>query len=1400
MKIQPSVPASAPPSPVSAPALPESGPSVEAADAVALTGSAAMASVSALPTSVAAAHGAASARAAAFGGLFGPPAGALAPVMERVQRLEGKGFAFHRRGKLLFWHTSWKASDAEHTARAALKGKPERLGVKGNGLDFQVLSDVKDLEALDAFYGTDTPGALKEPALAQALAGLEKAGLVLLRKDREEYHPSKVGAFGAYEVLTGQAGEGFERLSFQVGDKEYRLETAEDALLAAHLYAGGSRQGLARPEQAEVLGTLERGGFGLSTGTAYETYHLLGSATPPPAVEILVDGVVVDRVTSQEMPKTVEVLTRVNTRKADFLRLDASLGRKVSTVAWELLGQDGSARRFDERAELFESLHQAGAGDASALYRTVLERAADGEPLRGAAGDLFQVMRILGPDRTEAVQKAFGHVRADLPGTAGRAEEKLRYAGLLAEMRDPDLALRAQKALSQGPEAGFSRREEVFTALLQGSPSGAATAVSVLEALARAGRVVEDRETALALVAPSGATPEEASRGYEVLAGLGSPARRDAWKALYAACPATSKLGEAWTEVTARGEGQTPARAAAWARLAEAAGENEAPEAEATRALAALGDDVERKVQDFARVLRGDRGVFDQALKSWNIIQSDADPETLLRMFEATGDLDSASVARTNLKRADLPGADRPLDERREALARLIAHHGGRVERALEDYRHVAATGPSGRSLAEAADLLARFSRATGSGREARLAVAALAGAPPKPGSPSAAVTLEAALKVTGALSRARPLWESLESVASQEGALELLDRVVGLTTPVGSRPSPEAVVGTLRRLAEAPLDAAGQARLEKLAKRLNQPAWTPDQGWSLKDDPGRGLVWSIEPGKRTDASVTSQLFSLEAMSGSALKFDYDASGVGYYDALVVQASRPGGEWADLVRLKGGQGWTSQAVDLAAYDGGPVRVRFQFYSDAGSGKASVGGVRVEAPLLKEARSLQDLVPEGTWAQVQDPDRGTVWTDSPSGDYPGNADMSLRSGPIDLRGVTRPRLTFEAKHNLESRYDYVHVEVSEDGGDWKRLKSMTGQADWSRVVVDLSDYQDKTVRLAFRLTSDSAGSADGFHLAGASLVGGDAAGPIARLDFRTEVAGDERVQLHQVVGAVVDPALEAAQRTVALEHFEALEGQVGLDKALASWPLLAPRVTDPDIADHRRGVAVLAGALEPKDVKARYQQVLEHRGPGESVESLAQILSRESLQEFLASRDHLAAAAVDPDPEAEATRFYGALRVAGDTATARRAYDVATVPVGRETVAERHGQFLRLLAAHGQKLAEATESWEALTSWMAPGETLEGCVGALGRLVKGLKGDGAAARRAVRFVRERQLLGSLAKLSLPDCVDRLVATSVLEPGKLDDALQDLLVQERGPGSIEQADEQVVIGDIALPRRS
>lgn len=121
------------------------------------------------------------------------------------------------------------------------------------------------------------------------------------------------------------------------------------------------------------------------------------------------------------------------------------------------------------------------------------------------------------------------------------------------------------------------------------------------------------------------------------------------------------------------------------------------------------------------------------------------------------------------------------------------------------------------------------------------------------------------------------------------------------------------------------------------------------------------------------------------------------------------------------------------------------------------------------------------------------------TDSPFGEYP-NSHLSaaIMNTEIDLTEAAYALVTFWAKWEIETGYDYVQFMISEDGGSsWTALEgkyTVPGtenqiggqpvydgfQTDWVQEEVDLSAYIGKMVTFRFFLKTDNYVTEDGFY--------------------------------------------------------------------------------------------------------------------------------------------------------------------------------------------------------------------------------------------------------------------------------------------------------------------------------
>ncbi|MFM8320634.1 MAG: carboxypeptidase regulatory-like domain-containing protein [Chloroflexota bacterium] len=111
-----------------------------------------------------------------------------------------------------------------------------------------------------------------------------------------------------------------------------------------------------------------------------------------------------------------------------------------------------------------------------------------------------------------------------------------------------------------------------------------------------------------------------------------------------------------------------------------------------------------------------------------------------------------------------------------------------------------------------------------------------------------------------------------------------------------------------------------------------------------------------------------------------------------------------------------------------------------------------------------------------------------WTDSPAGEYADNTDSYLVSPVYNLSGMRDIKVKFATRYQLEAGYDYVYLEYSTNGGStWvgggSSLVVLNGaQPAWELISIPAPQLDGKSsVRLRFRLISDSGVTADGIYI-------------------------------------------------------------------------------------------------------------------------------------------------------------------------------------------------------------------------------------------------------------------------------------------------------------------------------
>jgi len=139
----------------------------------------------------------------------------------------------------------------------------------------------------------------------------------------------------------------------------------------------------------------------------------------------------------------------------------------------------------------------------------------------------------------------------------------------------------------------------------------------------------------------------------------------------------------------------------------------------------------------------------------------------------------------------------------------------------------------------------------------------------------------------------------------------------------------------------------------------------------------------------------------------------------------------------------------------------------------------------EYTLRFEGSSTVDIIPV-------EPYSGKNYFWSNRGD---EADMTLTKSFDFTNHEGSLTLSFYTWYDLEEDYDYLYLEVSEDGGNWEILKTPSGTAEdpsgnsygwgyngatgrWIQERVDLSEYSGKQVQIRFEYVTDAAVHGEG----------------------------------------------------------------------------------------------------------------------------------------------------------------------------------------------------------------------------------------------------------------------------------------------------------------------------------
>jgi hypothetical protein len=242
--------------------------------------------------------------------------------------------------------------------------------------------------------------------------------------------------------------------------------------------------------------------------------------------------------------------------------------------------------------------------------------------------------------------------------------------------------------------------------------------------------------------------------------------------------------------------------------------------------------------------------------------------------------------------------------------------------------------------------------------------------------------------------------------------------------------------------------------------------------------------------GVRNSGSLLSGWINLNGLSGATLTFRswYQTEDTGTkWDRKQVYLTTDGNTWTKVYDVSGVAGqWTQPSLDLGAYAGQPIRIKFTFDTiDAGNNNfegwyiddvriSTLGGVGSTAFSDRSETGTNEWSASGLWHLASDQSFSTLnsWAYNNGVNYNtgGRNSGSLVSRWIDLSDAVGAALAFRSWYETEDAgiaWDRKLVQISTNGVDWVQLAQVAGpNKQWTAQTVDLSPYAGQRIRLKF----------------------------------------------------------------------------------------------------------------------------------------------------------------------------------------------------------------------------------------------------------------------------------------------------------------------------------------------
>lgn len=121
---------------------------------------------------------------------------------------------------------------------------------------------------------------------------------------------------------------------------------------------------------------------------------------------------------------------------------------------------------------------------------------------------------------------------------------------------------------------------------------------------------------------------------------------------------------------------------------------------------------------------------------------------------------------------------------------------------------------------------------------------------------------------------------------------------------------------------------------------------WTADKPWGKVTDAAQGKVYTDSPNGAYDSnantSLTSKAIDLSTVQNPRLIFKEKHDTEANYDFAHVEVTADGGKtWSEVAKYDGTNDWTERNLDLGAYAGKTVQVRFRMTSDSSINKDGI---------------------------------------------------------------------------------------------------------------------------------------------------------------------------------------------------------------------------------------------------------------------------------------------------------------------------------------------------------------------------------------------------------------------------------------------------------------------------